>query len=338
MEAYFLKYDNMKKIANCRKGVLIINTGTPLSLTKEAVQSFIGDMLSDPYVMGMPDWIRTTLARKIIAPSRASSSLANYNKIWGKSQYSPLLLNMLELADSIEKEISYPVAIAMRYGAPTIEQAINQLEQICPGMEEVILLPLFPQYAESSYKTAVEAVKRATVFKEGKYVLKIIEPYYNEPFFIEALAKKINSVIGEDKYHLVFSYHSLPMSHIDAGKHVGRYFDYEYQCHETAMLTAERLGLDTADYSVVYASAMGKKWLGPMLDTALTNLPANGIKKVAVVAPGFIIDNLETLYDININARQLFMENGGEEFIFIPCLNEEFFSSATRLIQGLCNP
>lgn len=304
-------------------GVLIINTGTPTTLSKEATKCFIEDMLSDPYVMGMPTWLRTTLARKIIAPLRASSSLEKYSLIWGDSEQSPLLLNTIELADSIEKQSGLPVAVAMRYGTPNIENAMNDLNERCPKMNRVILLPLFPQYAESSYQTAVDAVKQFSGFISGKYTLEIITPYYNNPGYIAALADKIRTELKGDKNcYLVFSYHSLPLTHIHAGKLKGKDFDYEYQCCETARLTAEELGIN--DYSVVYASAMGKKWLGPMLDESMIELPNKGIKKIAIVAPGFIIDNLETLYDININAKKIFLENGGESFVFIPCLNSMF--------------
>lgn len=327
------EYSKMKKIDNCRAGVILINTGTPSSLTKESVKCFIGDMLSDPYVMGMPTWIRTTLARKIIAPLRASSSLKNYAKIWGKSEYSPLLLNTLELVDSIEKTIPYPVTIAMRYGSPTINQAIQALEKQCPDLEKVILLPLFPHYAESSYKTAVEAVMQAPEFATGKYSIKVIEPYYNASSYIEALAERIKSCIREENYHLVFSYHSLPMDHIEAGKRAGNAYDYAYQCRETARLLAGQLGMGEGSYSIAYASAMGRKWLGPMLEEVLATLPVSGTDKVAVISPGFIIDNLETLYDLNINARETFISNGGKEFVFIPCLNDSFYKPASVLIR-----
>ncbi len=308
-------------------GVIVINTGTPASLSKKDVQCFIGDILSDGYVMGMPAWARTTIARKIIAPMRVSSSLKKYSLIWGDSIQSPLLLNTVALADSIEQALSLPIAVAMRYGTPSVEQAVAELEKRCPNMEEVVLLPLFPQYAESSYLTAVEAVRRSPCFMSGKYNLRVVGPYYDNHSYITALANKINAYSnGCGDFHLLFSYHSLPLSHVEAGRFKGKDFDYEYQCRETARLTAQQLGI--TDFSVVYASAMGKKWQKPMLEDFVGELPAKGVKKIAVVAPGFIIDNLETLYDINISARRIFEKNGGESFLFIPCLNDQFSCSA----------
>lgn len=316
---------------SCSTGVIIINTGTPASLTKKDVGCFIGDMLSDPYVMGMSEWFRVTLARKIIAPLRASSSLEKYSMIWGDSDFSPLLLTTLALADSVELNKSLPVSVAMRYGAPYIEDAIADLEKRCPNMKEVMILPLFPQYAESSYLTAVEAAQSSPAFQSGKYILKIIPPFYNNPIYISSLAKMIAGYIDTD-YHLLFSFHSLPLSHIELGKTQEKDFDYEYQCCETARLVSQKLGINSDNYSVVYASAMGKKWQGPFLNEIVADLPRKNVRKVAVLAPGFIVDNLETLYDLNISARQEFMDKGGESFIFIPCLNSDFLSTAGDLL------
>lgn len=306
------------------KGILIVNTGSPKSKNKGDVKWFIGAMLSDPLVMTVPNLIRNTLAKKIIAPLRASGSAAHYSLIWdNEHKESPLLYNTLMLAQKIEESTGMPVEVAMRYGEPSISKALQRLKHKCATLHEVIVVPLFPQYAQSSYQTVVDEVARSFYQKPHSFRLKILEPYYNETGYIKALCKSMKPHISGGYDRLIFSFHSLPLSHVDAGWKKGKDFDYVYQIKETIRLVTKELELDPHKNRIVYSSAIGKKWLEPDLNKTMEELPANGIKKVIAITPGFPADNLETLYDIDIVARETFLKNGGEEFIFIPCLNYE---------------
>lgn len=306
------------------RGILIINTGSPKTKNREDVKFFIGAMLSDPLVMTAPDWLRTTLATRIIAPLRASNSASHYSLIWDdKHTESPLLYNTQQLAKKIEKATSMPVEIAMRYGSPSIPEALSKLKAKCATLHEVVVVPLFPQYAQSSYKTVVEAIGNHFYKKPYSFRLKIVEPYYDDPNYIHALAESLKPHIAKGYDRLVFSFHSLPLTHVEIGWEKGKDFDYVYQIKETVRLVSKELDIDPKKNRIVYSSAIGRKWLKPDLNETMKQLPIDGSKRVITITPGFPADNLETLYDIGIVARDNFMKAGGEEFTFVPCLNFE---------------
>lgn len=306
------------------KGIIVINTGSPVARTKEAVKDFIGAMLSDPLVMTVPDWLRDTLAKKIIAPLRASNSLKHYSLIWDyEHDSSPLIYHTQTLAKKIEAETQMPVEVAMRYNSPSIESALNRLIEKCPSVHEVVVIPMFPQYAQSSYQTVVDEVGRVFYKKAYPFRLKILEPFFDDDAYIEALAERLKSFTDKPYDRLIFSFHSLPLSHEEAGREKGRKFDYVYQIKETIKLVSKKLEIDANKNKVVYSSAIGKKWLEPSLTDTMKILPSEGGKKIIIAAPGFPADNLETLFDLNIEAREIFMKNGGEEFSFVPALNSE---------------
>ncbi|MDU1903319.1 MAG: ferrochelatase [Dysgonomonas sp.] len=304
------------------RGILIVNTGSPKSKNKEDVKWFIGAMLSDPLVMTVPDLIRNTLAKRIIAPLRASGSAAHYSLIWDKANDgSPLICNSEKLAKKIEESTGMPVEIAMRYGNPSIAEAFQRLKEKCATLHEVVVVPMFPQYAQSSYQTVVDEIGRCFYQKPHSFRLKIIEPYFSESGYIHALSESLKPYIERGYDRLVFSFHSLPLSHVDAGWKKGKDFDYVYQIKETIRLVTKELGIDPQKNRIVYSSAIGKKWLEPDLNKTMESFPSNGVKRVIVITPGFPADNLETLYDVDIVAREAFLKNGGEEFSFVPCLN-----------------
>lgn len=306
------------------KGILIVNTGSPKSKNRADVKWFIGAMLSDPLVMTVPDFIRNTLAKRIIAPLRASDSAAHYSLIWDNvHDESPLIYNSRRLAERIEESTGMPVEIAMRYGEPSIIRAFQKLKEKCATLHEVVVIPMFPQYAQSSYQTVVDEIGRSFYQKPHSFRLKILEPYYNEAGYVHALSESLKPYVESGYDRLVFSFHSLPLSHVEAGWKKGKDFDYVYQIKETIRLVTKELGLDPHKNRLVYSSAIGKKWLEPDLNKTMRELPENGVRKIVVITPGFPADNLETLYDIDILAREAFLESGGEEFVFVPCLNYE---------------
>ncbi|MDR1881310.1 MAG: ferrochelatase [Prevotella sp.] len=306
------------------KGVLLVNTGSPDTCARQDVKAFIRAMLSDPYVMTAPDWFRPVLVNGIIIPLRLFGSTAHYKLIREHNrQASPLPGHAKSLAEKLEAFTGMPVEAAMRYGRPDIQLALERLAAKNNRLHEVIVLPLFPQYAESSYKTAVDAVGRIFFKRPYPFRLKFIEPYFRHPAYISALAKSIRPYMANGFDKLIFTFHSLPLSHIEEGWKKGKEFDYVYQTKETVNLVLKELDLEIKRTRQVYHSAMGRKWLGPGLTGIIKELAAEGAKKLLVIAPGFAADNLETLYDINIKAKKLFIDRGGSQLIFIPCLNSE---------------
>lgn len=320
------------------RGILLINVGTPASCDKADVQKFIGDMLSDPLLTGRPEWLSSLLARNIIAPLSASKSREKYKLIWRREEpkISPILYHMQKLADQLEASKGIPVEIAMRYGNPDIEHAFSELERRCPLLHEVVVFPIFPHYAQSTTQTAIDEIGRVFYKYPRSFRLRFIEPYYDHPAFINALAVHAKPYLEEfDK--LVFSYHSLPINQVEAAWKKGKQFDYVYQLKETNRLLCEKLGIDLHRTILLYASQRGNNWLKPFLDPDIGDLPKQGWKKIVTMAPGFAMDNLETFYDIDILARELFMEAGGEKFTFVPSLNDnEYWMEAIwKIIEGV---
>lgn len=307
------------------RGVLLLNVGTPSECSKFAVEQFIGDMLSDPLVIDKYKPISKILAKKIIAPLSAAKSLNKYSLIWRKDEptISPILHYMHELSEKLEMQKNIAVEIAMRYGYPSIENAFEALIEKEPQLTEVVIFPLMPHYAQSSTETIIKEVKRIYNNNAYSFELKTVKSYYNHPEFIGALAIHAKRYLTADIDKLVFSYHSLPVHQVENAWKRGKEFDYVFQLKETNQLIAKELGLNLNRTFLFYSSQRGRSWLKPFLNTNIGDLPKHGWKNIAVIAPGFPIDNLETLYDIDIEARNLFMKAGGEKFIFIPSLNAE---------------
>jgi len=304
------------------RGILILNTGSPRTKEKEDVKHFIGQMLSDPLVLTVPNFIRNPLAKGIIAPMRASNSAEHYSLIWGDNPTeSPLIYNSRMLAKKLEESTGMPVEIAMRYGDPSIPSALKKLNEKCATLHEVVVVPMFPQYAQSSYQTAVEEVGNRFYEKPHSFRLKIMSPYYNEPGYINSLAESLRAHVQKEYDRLVFSFHSLPLSHVEAGFKKGKEFDYVFQIKETVRLVTKELDIDPKKNRIVYSSAIGKKWLEPDVNDTMREFALDGLERIIAITPGFPADNLETLYDIDIIARHEFLDNGGKEFTFVPCLN-----------------
>ena len=320
------------------RGILLINAGTPASRNKADVKKFIGDMLSDPLVTGKSEWWSKFLATQVIAPLSASGSAEKYEQVWRREEpeISPLLYHMQRLSGELESRKGLPVEIAMRYGEPDIMGAFKKLEEKCPLLHEVIIFPLYPHFAQSTTQTAKDAIGRIFYRHPHSFRLKFVEPYYNHPAFINALAALAKPYL-EDVDRLVFSYHSLPVSQVEEAWKRGKEYDYVYQVKETNRLICEKTDFDPHHTLLFYASQRGNNWLKPFLNKDIADLPRLGWKKVAVMAPGFPVDNMETLFDIDIEARRLFMEAGGEKFVFIPSLNhsEAWMEAIWKIIERL---
>jgi len=318
------------------KGILLVNTGSPKTCRREDVKFFIRSMLSDPYVMTVPDWFRPILVKGIIVPFRQFASTKHYELIWDNNQKdSPLLYYAKTLAEKLEALTGMSVEVAMRYGEPGVQSAFEHLLSKNNRLHEVVVLPLFPHYAESSYKTVVDHVGKVFFKRPYPFRLKFVEPYFAHPAYISSLAESIRPYIQNGFDKLIFTFHSLPLDHVEKGWNKGKDFDYVYQTKETIRLLLKELNIEPRKTRLVYHSAMGSKWLKPDLDNTIKELAEEGLKNVVVVAPGFAADNLETLFDINIQARELFIKGGGARFFFVPCLNNEGYwvDSVAKIIQ-----
>lgn len=306
-------------------GIILLNVGTPAECSKPAVEQFIGDMLSDPLVLDKFQPASKFLARQVIAPLGASKSLDKYSLIWRKDdpKISPILYYMQKLKANLEKQKNVPVEIAMRYGSPSIESAFEAMYKKHPNLTKVILFPLLPHYAQSSTQTSNDEIKRVYNNNEYPFDIKITEPYYNHPAYISALATHIGPYLTDGFDRLVFSYHSLPIHQVKKAYRKGRGYDYVYQVKETNLLLCNELGVSLNKTLLFYSSQRGKSWLKPFLDKDIADLPKLGWKNIVILAPGFPVDNLETLFDVEIEARELFLKAGGEKFTFVPSLNAE---------------
>lgn len=316
-----------------------MNLGSPDSTSVQDVRTYLNEFLMDERVIDKPYLLRAMLVKGIITPFRAPKSAEAYETIWTK-EGSPLVNITYQQQKALQQIVSEPVEVAMRYGNPNMKFAYDKLLRENPGVEEVVLLPLYPHYAMSSYETAVEHAK--TIHAKGNYpfTIRFVEPFYNHPAFIDALAESIKPYLTDSNIHLLFSYHSIPEGHVTKRDPTGTHclttkdcctvaspahkFCYRHQCYVTTRLVVERLGIPAGKYSVAFQSKLGRaEWLKPATTTRMEQMPAEGIKNIAVVCPAFVSDCLETLEEINVREKENFLKAGGENYTFIPCMNEQ---------------
>jgi ferrochelatase len=319
-----------------KKGILLMNLGSPDSTKVHDVKKYLNQFLMDERVIDKPWLLRALLVGGIIVPFRAPKSAEAYKTIW-TGDGSPLIVNTKELQKVLQGNLEEPVEIAMRYGNPTPETAFDNLLKRNPSIREVIALPLYPHYAMSSYETAVEYAKEIYQKKKYSFKLTFIEPFYNEPGYLNALAENIRPFLNEPYDRLLFSYHGIPERHIRKSDVTGSHclhtknccevsspahaHCYRHQVFTTTKRVTEKLQIPPDKYSISFQSRLGKGWLTPFTDIRLKELPAEGIKKLLIVCPAFVSDCLETLEEIAIRGKEIFMEAGGESFAMIPCLN-----------------
>ena len=316
-----------------------MNLGSPDSTEVKDVRRYLKEFLMDERVIDYPYLFRLLLVKGIIVPFRAAKSAEAYSSIW-TNQGSPLVVLTRQLQQSVQTRLAEPVEIAMRYGHPTPTAAYQALVTKNPGMEEVILVPLYPHYAMSSYETAVEYMKE--IHKKNNYSFKLvtIKPFYNNRAYIQALAESIKPYLQHDFDKLLFSYHGVPERHIIKGDVTGNHclkqadcceivsaahqYCYRHQCIRTTTLVTDSLGLPKQKYQLSFQSRLGRdKWLTPYTAQRLGELPKEGVKKILVACPAFVSDCLETLEEIAQQGREIFLHAGGESFTMIPCLNTQ---------------
>jgi ferrochelatase len=318
------------------KGIILINLGSPDSTKVSDVKKYLNQFLMDERVIDKPWLLRTLLVKGIIVPFRAPKSAEAYEKIWIK-EGSPLIVYTEQLRDALEQKMDYPVEICMRYGNPTPEVAFNALLKRDPSINEVIALPLYPHYAMSSYETAVEWVKLFYRKKKYPFQLNFVAPFYNDAYYIKALSESIRPYLNTSYDQLLFSYHGIPERHIRKSDITGCHclqtenccevespahqYCYRHQVRVTTKLVAEQLNIPPDKYDISFQSRLGKGWLTPFTDFRLKELPAEGVKKLLIICPAFVSDCLETLEEIAMRGKEIFLEAGGESFTMIPCLN-----------------
>ena len=322
------------------KGVLLVNLGSPDSTNVEDVRRYLDEFLMDERVIDFPYLLRSFIVRGIILRTRPHKTAKAYKKIWWE-EGSPLIVITKRLMAKLQQKISIPVEMAMRYGNPSIEYALQQLKN--KGVTEVLLMPLYPQYAMATTET-IEVLAEKLVknkFKEMKLVK--FPAFYNREEYIDALTHVTKLHLdGYDFDHVLFSYHGVPERHLRKTiktKSHKKIIDQEYccqpqtkesercyrtHCFETTRQVAERLGLKEDEYSQAFQSRLGiDKWLTPFTSDKVEELAKKGVKKLAVLTPAFVADCIETLEEIEMEAGKDFINNGGQQFKMIPCLNDD---------------
>jgi protoporphyrin/coproporphyrin ferrochelatase len=341
-----------KKGKMATQAIVLANLGSPDSTSVRDVRTYLNEFLMDERVIDIPYFLRALLVRGIIVPFRAPKSAAKYKTIW-TDKGSPLLYISRQVQNKVADAMQMPVELCMRYANPTPAFALNKLLEENPDLKEVVLVPLYPHYAMSSYETAVEHVK--STYKNGNYPfdLKVVPPFYDHPEYIDSLANSIKPFLDKDFDHLLFSYHGVPMRHIlktDCTKShcfssenccsvpsEAHSVCYRHQVTVTTNLVAERLGLPRDKFSFSFQSRLGTDaWLQPYTAEQLKKFPREGIKKLIVVCPAFVSDCLETLEEIREEGREDFMHAGGEEYSVIPCLNarEDWIQTVVTLVNS----
>jgi len=302
-----------------KKGVLIAYLGTPDSPDVLSVRRYLKEFLSDPRIIEVPKIIWWFVLNIFILNFRSFNSARLYKSIWTDGG-SPLLVNCIKIKEKVQKSLpsNYQVALGMRYGNPSIKSALNELKEA--NCRDIEVITLFPHYSATTVGSIFDAV--STEIKSWRWVpsIKFLNSYHDNPLLIEILSKRIQKSFDShgkpDK--LVFSYHSIPKKYFDSGD------PYHCLCQKTSRLIAEKLSLDEKDYITAFQSRFGpSEWLKPYTSETMKSLPKEGIKSVQVVSPGFGVDNLETLQEIDIENKEYFEDAGGENFHYIPCLNDD---------------
>ena len=323
-------------------GVLLINLGTPDAPTPDSVGQYLREFLMDGFVIDVPAPLRWFLVNIMIVPRRKYQSAEAYQKIQLPGG-SPLLVYTRALAHEVAQRLNsssenYAVEYAMRYGNPSIKSALANLK--ARGISKIVVLPLYPQYAESSFETAVVETRRAAREFGIENLLTFLPPFFGDTGFIEAWAERIRvGVDPETTDHLVFSFHGVPVRHLTKfhrDNHLAPTGEccseisslnencYRAQCFETARAIATRLELHPDDYTVSFQSRLGRaEWIGPATAAVFQELAGRGVKRIAVACPSFVCDCLETLEEIGMRGRASFIAAGGEAFQLIPSLNAD---------------
>lgn len=319
-----------------RTALLLINLGTPDAPTITSVSRYLTEFLNDKYVITIPWLFRKLLVNLIIIPFRVKKSTRLYQQLW-TPEGSPLSVYMESLKQKLQARLNPQVTVfsAMRYLNPSIKSVLAEIK--AQGFQKIVVLPLYPQFADSTSTSTIEEVKRVVKRWDNAPEIQYIEQFHDHPGYIETYVKKIQSYHPDQYDFILFSYHGLPNSHI---KKVHSDIDIEASdckngtpehcrkcylaaCYNTTKLIAGKLNLSAERYTISFQSRLSKNWLEPFSDKTLINLAKKGHKRVLVVAPAFVADCLETIIEIGIEYKQLFIANGGQELTLVESLNAD---------------
>jgi len=297
-----------------KPGLLLVNLGTPAAPTAPAVRAYLAQFLGDPRVVKLPRFLWLPILHLIILRTRPAKSAGKYAEIW-TDEGSPLMVHTVRQAKLLRGLLGAGgplVDYAMRYGEPSIGARLAEMKKA--GCDRIVVLPMYPQYSESTTETVCDAIAAS-----GVSGVRFVKDYHDHPAYIAALAALVRRQWehrgrGEK---LVMSFHGLPQAVVDAGD------PYRDQCLATAQLLAKKLDLDASRFVVTFQSRFGPaKWIQPYTEPTLEDMAKAGVKEVDVVCPGFVSDCLETLEELGIGARETFLGAGGQVYRLMPCLNE----------------
>ncbi|MFZ9074407.1 MAG: ferrochelatase [Flavobacteriaceae bacterium] len=320
------------------KGVLLVNLGSPDSTDTNDVRDYLDEFLMDERVIDLPKWFRTFLVKGIILKTRPKKSAKAYRKIWWE-EGSPLIVLSERLKEKVQKKVSVPVALAMRYGNPSIKKGLQVLK--AQGVKEVLLVPLYPQFAMATTETILVLAEQLQKEHFPEMELVSLPPFYNHSDYIRVLANSIQEELqGKNWEHLLFSYHGVPERHIrksdvtkshckmdgkccftDSPAHA---YCYRHQCEMTTQKVADYLELKEGSYSSSFQSRVSilGSWLKPYTDKTVEEFAKKGTQELAIATPAFVSDCLETLEEIGMEAAEDFEDNGGKKLHVIPCIND----------------
>lgn len=302
---------------NKKQGVLLVNLGTPDEATAPAVKRFLSQFLHDQRVVDMTRWLWCPILHGVILPIRAPKVAKLYQSVW-MEEGSPLMVYSKKQAEKLRLKIDLPVELGMTYGNPSLQSGIESL--LSQGVEEVIVLPLYPQYSGTTTAAVSDGLTKAFKNIPAMPGFKLIRDYHDHPLYIKALAERVRrswQEKGKGDY-LLCSYHGIPKRYADNGD------VYPQHCERTTELLGKELGLTSEQIGMTYQSRFGREeWLQPYTDKTLEVLPSKGIKKLDIMAPAFSSDCLETLEELSEECCEIFTEHGGENFTYIPCLNDD---------------
>ncbi len=302
-------------VARRRIGVLLTNLGTPDAPETGAVRRYLGQFLSDKRVVEIPDILWQPILRGIILNTRPQKSAAAYKEVW-TDRGSPLAVITSDQAAAVQTRLGDAVMVrwAMRYGTPDIGDELDAMQ--AAGCDRILLAPLYPHYCAATTATAFDAAAERMAKMRWQPTVRSLPPYFDDPAYIAALATSVTEGLAGLDFvpeRLLATFHGMPQRTLDLGD------PYHCQCRKTARLLGEALGRPV---DVAFQSRFGRaKWLEPATDAALEQLGRDGVRRIAVIAPGFSADCLETLEEIAMRGKDQFVEAGGERFAYLPCLN-----------------
>lgn len=335
------------KLFIMKTGILIANLGSPDSPSVKDVRRYLRQFLMDPYVIDIPVWLRFLIVELAILPTRPHASAEAYQSVW-TAEGSPLVTMSRRFVAALQEKKTEPVALAMRYGSPSMEFGVNAL--LSKNVDRIVLVPMYPHFAMSSVTTAVVEFESVLNRLAPAMERSVVPPFFEHPLYIAALTQQMRPYVSEVD-HILFSYHGLPERHLRKTDPTGAHCltagccekpsaahatCYRHQVRTTTQRVVDQLGLSSDQWSLSFQSRLGKDpWLTPFTDKVIPELAARGVKRLGVVCPAFVADCLETIEEIGDRGRAQFLAEGGTEMQMIPCLNDgaDWVTAMATIIQ-----